>query len=572
MFKANFLAALVAATASATATNEDCDYFYNLGCTSGDVTNNPADWASRTFQTPLPGSDDWEPRHQGYGRIQCFNKIVYNSDRSAADVEAVCRQHDSIEKVEYNWAGAGFVENSTFSLDSSFEDALSLTVKATDGSGSEFEITLQSPNFIWQNPAIETPDVYEGGQKGGIVELFGWPHADVEAECEYLGQMGWMGVKIYPAQEAVITDEWPQNGELNPWWFLYQPVSYNLDSRMGDRDALRSLINTCRSHGVRVYADAVINHFSGGGNDNLEHRNGSSDWCTNWSGKDSTGDSPYYTHSWTYNYMDNTGDIPAEEFPAAAMQEQDFHCERSLSSWNDPFQLNYGWLSGLTDVDTESDYVRERIAAYMTDLLSIGFSGFRVDAAKHIQPASLAAIFGKLKRNLGGGDLPADFITYLEVLLGGEAGLLECDYNDYQYTTNFDDKMAAEGLNDSDISKVKIWSSDYPKEMPICGYWIIPASRFAIQNDCHDDQNPGSSSRDMQDKGSVLVREKDVDKHRGFETLLYNRTDADWKIRILLSSYSFMDNGAMGFPDGKSDCANCKGDQCDSCSMSMPFS
>jgi len=33
-----------------------------------------------------------------------------------------------------------------------------------------------------------------------------------------------------------------------------------------------------------------------------------------------------------------------------------------------------------------------------------------------------------------------------------------------------------------------------------------------------------------------------------------------------------MNNGAMGIPDGKSDCAKCVGDQCKSCSKSMPFS
>ena len=70
--------------------------------------------------------------------------------------------------------------------------------------------------------------------------------------------------------------------------------------------------------------------------------------------------------------------------------------------------------------------------------------------------------------------------------------------------------MKAAGLSDSDVGKVKIWSSDYPKEFPICGWWAIPAERMAVENDCADDQNPGSSSRDMQDKGSVLVRSKDV--------------------------------------------------------------
>ena len=67
----------------------------------------------------------------------------------------------------------------------------------------------------------------------------------------------------------------------------------------------------------------------------------------------------------------------------------------------------------------------------------IGFSGFRIDAAKHIQPDDLVcsnsllctpsstavllvvkiAIFSKLRRNQGGA-LPDDFITWLEVLVG----------------------------------------------------------------------------------------------------------------------------------------------------------
>lgn len=62
------------------------------------------------------------------------------------------------------------------------------------------------------------------------------------------------------------------------------------------------MIQTCRAAGVRVYADAVVNHMSGGGNDILNHRNGSSSWCTTWGPKGTSSDkpSPYFTHSWTY--------------------------------------------------------------------------------------------------------------------------------------------------------------------------------------------------------------------------------------------------------------------------------
>ncbi len=67
----------------------------------------------------------------------------------------------------------------------------------------------------------------------------------------------------------------PFQNVLNPWYFMYQPVSYRLQGRMGTRDDLRQLITTCRSLGVRIYADAVVNHMTGGGNDaNTQHRNG----------------------------------------------------------------------------------------------------------------------------------------------------------------------------------------------------------------------------------------------------------------------------------------------------------
>lgn len=172
--------------------------------------------------------------------------------------------------------------------------------------------------------------------------------------------------------------------------------------------------------------------MSGGGNDVWpDHRNGDSNYCTHWGAKTSTGSSPYFTHDWMWQNSNNTGLRPGLEFPWAQYIPTDFHCERPLNSWTDPFQLNYGWLTGLSDLDTESDYVRERIATYLVDLLSVGFSGFRVDAAKHIKPESLAAIFKEFKDLLGGGDLPSDFITYLEVIIGGEKDLLMCSDNDY---------------------------------------------------------------------------------------------------------------------------------------------
>lgn len=60
----------------------------------------------------------------------------------------------------------------------------------------------------------------------------------------------------------------------------------------------------------------------------------------------------------------------------------------------------------------------------------------------------------------------------------------------------------------------------------------------------------------MGDKGSMLIKDKDVAKHRGFKTQLFSRTDADWHVKVVLSSFTYFANGAAGFPDGLSDCKN----------------
>ena len=55
---------------------------------------------------------------------------------------------------------------------------------------------------------------------------------------------------------------------------------------------------------------------------------------------------------------------------------------------------------------------------------------------------------------------------------------------------------------------------------------------------------------------------------------MFTRTDGNWKIRLVLSSYTFVESkNAFGFPDGHSDCKNCVGNFCQQqCTKSVPYS
>lgn len=127
---------------------DDCSNFNgDVGCTGGQQTRYPDEWSKRSFQTFLKDGPDahlYKPEYEGLGRIMCFNDIVYSADRKSANVSAKCRQHDSIVKLEYNFNNEGFQSNATYAVNSSFSDALSLVVKATDGDGKEFTITQEA--------------------------------------------------------------------------------------------------------------------------------------------------------------------------------------------------------------------------------------------------------------------------------------------------------------------------------------------------------------------------------------------------------------------------------------------
>ncbi|XP_076306624.1 pancreatic alpha-amylase 2a5-like [Tachypleus tridentatus] len=238
--------------------------------------------------------------------------------------------------------------------------------------------------------------------RSSIVHLFEWRWADIAEECEvFLGPYGYGGVQVSPPNENGIV--WAPDWKLEvkrPWFERYQPVSYKLNfTRSGGENEFRDMVRRCNDVGVRIYVDAVINHMTG--NIGAGHGTGGSYF-------DPVAlkyDGVPYSH-WDFNTNEKCGT------PSG-----------NIENYNDAYQVRNCRLSGLNDLDLGKDYVREKIIQYLNYLIDIGVAGFRVDAAKHMWPEDLKALFENLH------DLSAKWFEpgtrpfiFMEVIdLGGQA-------------------------------------------------------------------------------------------------------------------------------------------------------
>jgi alpha-amylase len=191
------------------------------------------------------------------------------------------------------------------------------------------------------------------GEKDVTAVLFEWRFTSVARACtDVLGPAGYGFVQVSPPQEHI---RGPQ------WWNSYQPVSYRIAGRLGSRAEFASMVGTCRAAGVGVVVDTVINHMaSRGGTGTGGSRHAKYDYPGLWSRSD----------------LDD--------------------CTRSVDDYRDRATVQDCELVSLADLDTGEDRVRARIAAHLDDLRSLGVAGFRIDAAKHIPAADLAAIRARL--------------------------------------------------------------------------------------------------------------------------------------------------------------------------------
>ncbi len=224
-----------------------------------------------------------------------------------------------------------------------------------------------------------------------FAHLFEWTWPSIARECEeFLAPAGYTAVQVSPPQEHA---EGPQ------WWTRYQPVSYQLISRGGNREEFVDMVERCNAVGVGIYVDAVINHMTG-------VRSGVG-----------VAGSPYgeYEYPGLYTY---------DDFNHCGRNEND-----DIVDFNDIWEVQHCELVNLADLRTDKPDVRAKLAAFLSELVELGVAGFRIDAAKHMPAADLTAILDQVD---------GDPFVFLEVIATIDGPLDRTTYTDIAHVTEFE--------------------------------------------------------------------------------------------------------------------------------------
>ena len=256
-----------------------------------------------------------------------------------------------------------------------------------------FTIAPNSPAFASTKSTNGLP------QKGVIVTAFQQNWRSVAKECkETYGPEGVKYVQVSPPEDHI---------KGKAWWTSYQPVSYNLNSKLGTEAEFKNMITTCKAAKVGIIVDAVINHMTGADN------------------KDTVGvgGSKY--------------DAANQSYPDAGYTKDDFHqIDKDIYTYKDAQVVWNYRLVGLLDLDTSKPHVQQTLGNYFAKLLKMGVSGFRVDAVKHIAPNEMKAI--KKAASEASGVKPEN-IWWMQETIGDSNGAKENQPDKYVGTGEVDE-------------------------------------------------------------------------------------------------------------------------------------
>ena len=192
-------------------------------------------------------------------------------------------------------------------------------------------------------------------QDSAILHAWNWNCGNIESRLDEIKAAGFSAIQLSPMQPQ--KDYYDGDRIGGSWWKLYQPIGFkvadnNHKSVIGTKSQLTSLATKAKAKGLKIVMDIVANHLANNGG-------GDQKWVLQ-------------------------GAVQSVEPQIYGNTGQYLHPNCGETDDNSLKQTVWGNM-GMPDLNTGDPYVQGRVISLLKEYIDCGVSGFRFDAAKHIE-------------------------------------------------------------------------------------------------------------------------------------------------------------------------------------------
>lgn len=186
-------------------------------------------------------------------------------------------------------------------------------------------------------------------QHGAILHAWCWSFNTIKENMKDIAEAGYTSVQTSPVNECKVGDGGgmqlqDKDGSANKgkWYFHYQPTDYKIGNyQLGTEEEFKSMCAEAEKYGVKIIVDAVVNHM--------------------------------------------TSDFNAISENILNLTDDPFHSFGAISDYGDREEVTQGNLLNLIDLNTQDKNIQQYVQQFLKQCVADGASGFRYDAAKHIE-------------------------------------------------------------------------------------------------------------------------------------------------------------------------------------------
>lgn len=195
----------------------------------------------------------------------------------------------------------------------------------------------------------ETYELAEKCDDGVMFHAWNWSFNSIKNNIKYIAESGFTTIQVSPVQPI---KEYDLKNTCD-WWKFYQPTDFSVGNILGNENEFKEMCNEASTFGVKIIVDVVTNHLA-----NNTGKGNNAKWDRN------------------------------DKIPAYLKSNDNFWHPESDGAFNyndnDRTSMTQGAI-GMPGLNTASKELQNIIINFLNHLQSLGASGFRFDAAKHIE-------------------------------------------------------------------------------------------------------------------------------------------------------------------------------------------